>query len=174
MSSSPNLEPILTELHSRLFGITAKGNLRLETLGIAAQDANRVGFPGIVGHGLPSQVVITSAASSTANVALVSFQVNDCDGVAINAPVNLDIWLSDSSVGTGLSATSASGTVGIGASGAVFGTYTTKLAFRVQTTSTGLAILSITDTANTKYYPCAQLSTQQGTVVGAQLTTASY
>src|SRR5262249_12637703 len=124
------------------------------------------------GQNMPEQVAITNAAS-TANVSLVSFQVEDGAGNALAGVFVLDVLLSDAATGAGLTANAATGNVqSAGTNGADLGTLTAKKALRVQTDATGLYVLSITDTAKHTYYPCAVLGSR--TTVGAQLTGASY
>lgn len=62
------------------------------------------------------------------------------------------LYLSDSSVGAGLTATTASGAVANdGTSGADLGVITTKKALHVQANAAGVYALSITDTAKTAF-----------------------
>lgn len=122
--------------------------------------------------GLPGSVTITPAAGA-ANISLLTFQVKDAAGVNFTKPVLLDIWLSDATTGAGLTGTTASGAVAVGANGADFVDYVAKKAKRVQTDATGKYILSITDTAKTLFYPCAQLS-GQNVFVGSRLIVGNY
>lgn len=121
----------------------------------------------------PYAATFTPAAGA-ANISLVSIQLLDATGANLAQPINMDVWLSDAATGAGLTATTASGAVAAGASGAVFGTLTSKMALRVQTTAAGLFILSITDTAKTGFYVCAQVPGSGFTFVSAQLITGNY
>jgi len=81
--------------------------------------------------GQPATVSISAAAGGT-NVSEVTFTVKDVNGTAMTVPTLLTVYLSDSSAGTGLTATSASGTVQAKASSGVdFSTLTSKKALRV-------------------------------------------
>lgn len=144
--------PLQWPIHGRLYGLDTAGKP--------------------VGAGIATTATIVAVAS-TANVSLVTFTLKDFEGNTVAEVRMLDIWLSDAATGAGLTATTASGAVAAAAaSGADIGTLTTKKALRVQTLATGLYTLSITDTAKTGFFPCAQLAS--GTVVGAQMVTASY
>lgn len=121
------------------------------------------------------QNVTTAAAAGTTNVAEVTFQVRDGRGNAIAGVFNLDIWLSDAATGAGLTGTTASGAVaGKAASGVDLVTLVSKKAIRVQTLATGAYTLSITDSAKTGFYPCAQVPGTGRTAVGTQLVTGNY
>lgn len=128
----------------------------------------------INGNSIPKSVSFTAAAGA-ANVCEVTIKVLDGSGTAIAAPFTLDIWLSDAATGAGLTATTASGAVAAkAASGADFSTFVSKKALRVQTLATGIYILSITDTAKTGFYVCAQLPGNGKAQIGTQLITANY
>lgn len=158
---------ILTELHGRLVGLDEAGNLILAGTGIVGG-----GVPAVLAKGAPSTVAITAAAG-TSNISNVTFQLQDKDGASVARVTDLDIHLSDAATGIGLTATTPSGGIAAGASGAIMGVHTTSKALRVQTDATGKFILAITDSAKTGFYPCA---TRDGAAVkvGAQLVTASY
>lgn len=166
-----SLGSILVDLHQRIFGIDGQGNLVLNG-NLATEQANRAGPAGIVGQGIPTGVTYSTAKGS-ANVCLVSYQLVDCYGNPVASSFSFDAFLSDAATGLGLTATTASGAVAAGASGAVLGILTASKAFRVQTTATGLFILSITDSAKTGFYPVAQLPGRQP-IVAPQLVAASY
>lgn len=126
------------------------------------------------GQGLPFTATAAVAAGA-ANVSEVTITVKDVAGAAVTAPANIDLWLSDSAAGTGLTATSASGNVTdktAGTTGIVLGTYTAKKALRVQTLADGTYVLSITDTSKTAFKVCVGVGGK--TVVVATLATASY
>ncbi len=164
-------EEILTEIHERVLGLTHQGNLRLNG-NLMPNASNRTGPPRIVGTGIASSVTISNAAS-TSNVSLVTFQVADCDGVAVAQVQPIDVYLSDSAAGAGLTATTASGGIAAGASGFIAGVGTTSKAVTAVTDATGKFILAITDSAKTHFYPVVILLGQQ-VEVGARLTDASY
>jgi hypothetical protein len=121
----------------------------------------------------PASVTI-SAAASTANICLVTFQVADEEGNAVAGVFHFDVTLSDASSGDGLTATAASGAVAAGASGADLIAMVAKKAIHVQTDATGKYILSITDAAKTLFYPCATIPGQGKLVVGTRLATNKY
>lgn len=124
--------------------------------------------------GKPQTFTMVAAAAGT-NVCEVTITVKDGGGTTVAAPVNFDLWLSDSATGEGLTATTASGTVTAkAASGAVLGTYTAKKALRVQSLATGIFILEITDTAKTAFKVCAAAPETGLTVVGETLATGDY
>lgn len=138
---------------------------------------SRIDFGGLVAIGgvsVPASVAFSIAAGG-ANVSEVTITVKDGAGVTLAGVFNLDVWLSDAATGAGLTGTTASGTVTAkAASGAVLGTLTAKKALRVQTLATGVFVLEITDTAKTGFYVAAQSPFTGGTLVSAQLVTASY
>lgn len=146
--------PILTSIHGRKMGLSADNRLIL--------------------LGRAFSVKFTPAAGGS-NVCEITLQVIDNEDRAVAGVFNLDLWLSDAASGAGLTATTASGTVAAKASsGQDMGTLTSKKALRIQTLATGAYILSITDTAKTLFYPCAQLQNRDGAIVGAQLVTGNY
>ncbi len=118
--------------------------------------------------------VSISAAAGTTNQTLVTFQFKDGAGNNLAACVPIDIWLSDAATGIGLTATTASGAVGAGASGTDFGALTAKKAIRSLTDATGKYILAITDTLKTGFFPCCSIPGTGQIAVGAQLQTANY
>lgn len=142
-------------LHGRRFGIDGDDN-RLRVLG------------------QPYTIAMAAAAGST-NVCEVTMTVKDHEGNTIADVFNFDVWLSDDADGAGLTATTASGTVGAKASnGADLGTLTSKKALRVQTLKTGVYVLSITDSSKTAFKVCAQIPFVGRKVVGVTLATGNY
>ncbi len=120
----------------------------------------------------PGNVTFTPAASTT-NVCLLTVQVVDFNGVNAVEPINLDLWLSDIASGYPYTSAVASGNIVAGTAGTVLSTYQTKASFRVQTNASGAFILSITDSAKTTYFPCAQ-TPAGNTVVGTRLVAGNY
>ena len=163
---------VLNSIEGRLLGTDDVGNLVLNTSGNVPGSAPR-GAPGMVGIGIPYNLAI-SAAAGTTNVSNVTFQVQDVFGNAISGVFMFDVTLSDAATGAGLTATTASGGVAAGASGAIIGTYTASKAIKAQTNASGRFILAITDSSKTTFYPCAQLSHAQKIQVGTRLTAANY
>lgn len=141
---------LLTTIHGRRIGLTDEGRL------------------GVLGQ---PYTVTYSFSPGTSNVAFVSVTVRDPEGEPVTSPVNFDLWLSDSSLGLGLTATTASGAV-TALSGAIIGTYEAKKAFRVQAGTSGLFILSITDTAKTAFRIVSQVANAR--VVSNALATGNY
>jgi hypothetical protein len=126
------------------------------------------------GVNLPASISFAIAAGG-ANVSEVTVTVKDAAGAAIAEPFNFDLWLSDAATGEGLTGTTASGAVAAkAASGTDLAVLTAKKAIRVQCKATGVYVLSITDTAKTGFYVCAQVPGLGRTNVSAQLVTASY
>ncbi len=118
--------------------------------------------------------VSISAAAGTTNQALVTFQFKDAAGNNLAAVVPIDVWLSDAATGIGLTATTASGAVGAGASGTDLGALTAKKAIRAITDATGKYVLGIVDVAKTAFFPCCTIAGTGQIAVGAQLTAGSY
>lgn len=118
--------------------------------------------------------VMTPLAAS-ATVCEVAIQVTNRKGVAIAEVFQFDLWLSDSAVGAGHTATTASGTVQAkSGGGTVVQAQVAKKALRVQTLATGIFTLEITDSAKTLFKICAQAPGTGRTVVGATLITDNY
>ena len=116
-----------------------------------------------------------AAAAGASNVTEITFTVKDGAGNTIAGVFNLDIWLSDAATGEGLTATTASGAVAAKASsGTDLVTLVSKKALRVQTKATGVYVLSVTDSAKTAFYPCAQVPGLGRTNIGTQLVTGNY
>ena len=121
----------------------------------------------------PSYATATVAPGSS-TVSLVSITPRNANGKAMGK-TPFDVFLSDSTVGAGLTATTASGAVAAGASGTDMGDLTSKKYKRVQSSAPGIYILSITDTGKTAFYVCALL--ERGRKVAPQiklLATANY
>jgi predicted RecA/RadA family phage recombinase len=123
-------------------------------------------------NALPTSVSFSPAAGSS-NVCLVTMHVKDQDGNNLAAVVDLIVTLSDASSGAGLTATTASGNVVAGASGADLGDLTSKKAKVVQTDASGVYILSITDTSKTGFYVTAAPA-GAALSVSSQLVTGNY
>ena len=166
---------VLNSIEGRSLGIDAAGNLVQNTAITAAAKPSRGGIPGLIGVGIPFNCAISNAKNGTSNLSNVSFQVQDAFGNAVAGVFELTIYLSDSSVGNGITATTASGGIAaLAASGTIIGVLTTSKAIRVMTNAAGLFVLVITDTAKTGFYPVASLIDGMPAQIGAQLTTNSY
>jgi hypothetical protein len=163
---------ILTELHRPLCGIDDQGNLVLGGSG-NTDVTNTQGAPSIVGKNIPYNFAI-SYAPGGANIANVTFQLQDALGNNVARIINFDVWLSDAATGIGLTATTASGGFAAASGGGtIIGTGTTSKMCRAQTNAAGAFILAITDTANTGFFPCAQIGDRPAQV-GAKLVAANY
>lgn len=114
-----------------------------------------------------------SPAASTSNVCLVTIQVKDSLGNNVQGAQVLDVYLSDSATGAGITGTAASGAVGAGASGTDLGVLVAKKWTKVKTTAAGVYILSITDSAKMTFYVAA-LFPNGALSVSSQLTTGNY
>lgn len=122
---------------------------------------------------MPATATLSPAAGAS-NVCLVTITVKDAAGVAMAASQSIEVWLSDAATGIGLTGTTASGAVAAGAAGTDMFTYTSKKHLKVQTSATGVYILSITDSAKTGFYVCAKLPGRGNTQVSAQLVSDNY
>jgi len=126
----------------------------------------------IVGSGRASALIVTAAAGS-ANISNVTLQVVDFEDAPVAGVRNLNVWLSDSTSGIGLTATTASGTV-TATTGTDFFDQVAKKAKIIQTDATGKIVLAITDTAKTAFKVCYQMSEGGGAKVGVTLATGNY
>lgn len=116
-------------------------------------------------------------AVGASNICDVAVQLVDGYNKALNAVVNLVLWLSDASTGEGLTATGASGTVQAKSGSQDLSALTAKKCLMVQTDVTGEYVLEITDSAKTAFYVAAQIPTgpNVGRVeVSRVLATADY
>ena len=120
-------------------------------------------------------LTLVIAAPAVADRSEVLIQVVDAAGLPLPGIWNLDVWLSDSPDGAGLTATTASGTVDAKSTfGTLIGTYTAKKALRVQTIADGSVTIDINDTAHTPFWVAAQSPQNGETAVSLQMTDASY
>lgn len=150
--------------------IGSGGKLVVDSGGIVNFASGAVSQVG--GSASPASITF-SAAASTSNVSLVTVTVVDGSGATLAGVWNFDLWLSDASTGAGLTATTASGAVAA-SSGTDIGVLTSKKALRVQTATTGIYVLSITDTAKTLFYVAATIPGSGRPVVSSRLATGSY
>jgi hypothetical protein len=114
-----------------------------------------------------------TVAPGVATVAEVTVTVRNLNGAPRGGGYHL-LFLSDSPVGAGLTAVTASGAVAnkVGAGGADIGILSAKKALLVQPFANALYVLSITDAAKTPFKVCSQIGGI--TQVLATLATASY
>ena len=166
---------ILQEIDGRRLGMDAAGNVVNNGFLTEPAKPSRGSVPAIVGSNIPFNCAISNAKNGTSNLSNVSFQVQDVYGNAIAGVFELDIYLSDSSVGAGITATTPSGGIAaLASSGTILGVLTTSKCVRVITNAAGLFVLVITDTAKTAFYPVASMLNGMPAQVGAQLSSASY
>ena len=118
--------------------------------------------------------ITASAAAGAANQTLVTLTLKDMLGRTASKAKPLLVYLSDSAVGDGLTATTASGAVAAGASGTDLGDLTTKKVKMVATTAAGVYILAITDTAKTAFKVCVDLLNGHGPHVAITLAAGNY
>lgn len=107
-------------------------------------------FQGInlAGRNLPAKVTFTFAQNATQYGTECEIAVCDSDGKPIPAVHHLDVYLTDSAVGAGVTGTDPNGTVTAKtSSGVLIATHTAKKTFRVQTLATGKFTLQILDDA---------------------------
>jgi hypothetical protein len=102
-----------------------------------------------------AQKLVFSQAIGADDVVNVTIQVQDGQGNNLGRNFEMLVYLSDSPIGDGLTATTASGTVGAGSSGTDLSAKQAKKAIDVLTDATGKYILSINDTAETPFVVCA-------------------
>lgn len=127
----------LSEIHGRRAGLTP---------------TNRIGLLGRF-----FDVTMVASTNGT-NSTKVTFQLVDHEGNSVAAVRTFLITLSDDATnGAGLTATTASGAVAAGASGADMGALTAKKALIVQTNASGVYVLTITDTLKTAFTVVANL-----------------
>lgn len=171
----------LVDIHMSLLYIDGAGNLVLNTAGKLAEQVQTGILPTFLvkggqastAVGPAAAVAITNGPGASANISNVSFQVQDAFGNNVSGVFLITIYLSDAATGGGLTATTASGGIAAAASGGViFDAIVTSKAVDAQTTTGGLFVLAITDTAKTGFYPV--VARGSAITVGAQLTTASY
>lgn len=125
-------------------------------------------------NAIAQKIAFTIAKGGSANITLVTAQVQDGAGNAIAAVFDVGWWLSDAATGAGLTATTASGAVAVGASGTDLLSKVSKKAGDALTDATGKYILSITDTAKTGFYVALSCPGTGVPFVSRQLGTGDY
>jgi hypothetical protein len=135
--------------------------------------SNQYGVTALNGKILPAGVTF-SIAPGAATHCVVTIQVVDNGGNAITGyPWDMDLILSDTSTGTGITATTPSGGISI-TTGTALNTYTANKALYVQSNANGVVVLNITDTAKTGFYVMVQGNPTPLPAVSPQLVTANY
>jgi hypothetical protein len=122
----------------------------------------------------PANVTIAYAASSTTDGIEATLTVVDAAGTAIDAIHTLNVWISDDTNGSGLTATAASGAL-TAATGTILTALTAKKHVIANTAATGILKLLLVDSANTagERFCCTNPVTGK-IVVGAATTAANY
>ena len=109
-----------------------------------------------------SIITITLAASATTDGMDITFQVTDEDGTSQAIGTLFDWWISESSVGAGLTADSYSGDVTMPTTGTEIAEHVAKKAFTALTSAAGTAVALAVDSGNpTDQYVCAQLGNRR-------------
>lgn len=108
------------------------------------------------GQRAPATVTVALSKSATTDGMDITITVVDGDGNAIAAAHCLEVWISESSAGAGLTGDSYSGNVTAG-TGAILTAFTAKKHFSLVTAATGIAVLTAVDSANpTDQYVCVR------------------
>lgn len=97
--------------------------------------------------GIATSVTIDLAASGTTDGMAITITVVDAAGATVAGAHALDVWISEDADGIGLTGDSASGTL-TAATGAILTAFTAKKHVRVVTADTGIAVLTLVDSAN--------------------------
>src|ERR1700722_7439930 len=153
--------PVQLQQGGKVLSIGSGGTLDLASGGVMS-----------VGGGNQTRSVGITFGTPGTNTANVNIQLLDGNGNATANQEVLDIYLSDSAAGVGLTATSASGAGGAGAAGTDLLVRTAKKETVSQTNASGLYVLSIVDTANTGFYICVMRGSSL--TVSAQLASGNY
>ena len=120
--------------------------------------------------GAPASVGFGIAAGAT-NVCAVTLTAKDAAGATLQAPVELDVWLTDAATGIGL--TSHTPVLAI-TTGAQMGILTAAKALRVQANVSGVVVMTITDAGKNLYYIAAQPVGRTAASVSRVLTAGDY
>jgi len=116
-------------------------------------------------------------SNSTSHVAEVTISVDDLAGNPVTAKdFALEIWLSDSATGAGLTSTTASGTVQAkSGEGSDLSAYTAKKHISgVTKNGAGIFVLEITDTSDTGFFIAVKNPLTGWVEVSRQLVAADY
>ena len=117
-------------------------------------------------------VSFTIAQGASTGQCVITIQLTDGGGNPIsNQPVDLDVYLSDSAFGIGLTATAPVTSATI-TTGTVLQTYTANKAYYAQCNASGQIVLTITSSAKNAYY--IAVAGLPVAIVSRQLTTADY
>lgn len=119
------------------------------------------------------QIVTFAYSSPGSNECAVSVQVEDGQGNALASVYELLFYLSDSAAGAGLTATTASGGIAV-TTGTQLQAKVAAKALDTLTNASGVLVVTITDTANTDFYPCVVCPGTGRLFVGPQLQSSNY
>lgn len=134
---------------------------------ITSLTADRLNVGGVK---IPTTATFSIAAGA-ANVTAVTITLKTAQGTAINNVFPFEVWLSDAATGAGETGTSASGTPAL-TTGTQYRILTAKKAWLGACNSSGVAVLTITDTAKTTFYVAVRLP--NSVVVSRILATGDY
>jgi len=122
-----------------------------------------------------ANVTIAYAASATTDGIEATFTVKDAAGATIAACHVLEVWISTSSSGIGLTATNASGALTCPSVGAILTAHTAKKHVTLVTAATGIATLLLVDSANTAGERfCVKNPVNGKPIVGAATVASNY
>lgn len=154
-------------------GLTFNGaNVVSEQVFDAGSLVSHYGQESYGGQVEPANVSFSIAPGGSSGVCVITIQVNDGAGNPIaNQPADLDVYLSDSAFGIGLTATAPSVSAAI-TTGTVLQTYTANKAFYAQCNASGQIVLTISDASKTHYY--ISVVGLPVAFVSRQLQTADY
>lgn len=151
----------MNNLSKGFVGLRSKGKQAIDALFLAGKE-------------IPTGVLFAIVAGAS-TVCEITISVVNKEGYRIAGSHSLDIFLSDAAAGLGLTATAASGAVGVKANtGTELGAMTAKKAFRVVTKSDGTITLSITDAAKTLFYVGASIPAINSLQVSRKLVAGDY
>lgn len=95
----------------------------------------------------PVGVTFGTLTAESSNARTQSLTVTDENGLAVSAPVLVDVWLSDNADGTGVLASAASSDLAAGTNGKLMEVGVTGKKAQFQTKADGTLDVVITDTA---------------------------
>lgn len=115
-----------------------------------------------------------AAAAGAANVCNLTITAKDGSGATVAAVHQFTFVLSDSATTGAVTGTTASGTVTC-STGVDFYDLVAKKQKIINTATTGIAVIAITDTAKTTFYPVVFAGARGGKAIyGTQLITGNY
>lgn len=114
--------------------------------------------------------VTFTAGTETANTINLAMQLKDANGASIGEKCAVDFYLSDSSVGLGVTATAPTGNFAIGTNG-TFVVWTAGKSGKLVSNASGQVDITITETGTPTFYPVVIFP--DGTIqVGSAITFA--